>query len=78
VNVAANIKTKEKYVTNEKVRQIVGNPDTSKVSRLLRKWVAQGFLLKLESASKKKSRYRLPMVDKREEFLFAGTAANKN
>jgi ATP-dependent DNA helicase RecG len=76
--VAAYLKTKEKYVTNEKVRQIVGNPDTSKVSRLLRKWVAQGFLLKLESASKKKSRYRLPMVDKREEFLFAGTAANKN
>lgn len=30
---------KEKYITNEKVRKIIKNPDTSKVSRILRKWV---------------------------------------
>lgn len=75
--VAAYLKNKEKYVTNEKVREIVGNPDTSKVSRLLRKWVLQGLLLRSESGSKKNTRYRLPISDKRQEFLFAVEDANK-
>ena len=33
---------KEKYITNEKVRKIIKNPDTSKVSRISKKWVEQG------------------------------------
>jgi len=76
--VAAYLNNKEKYVTNEKARKVLGNPDTSKVSRLLRKWVSQGLLIKLESGSKKNSRYRLPITDKRDEILFADTNVNKN
>lgn len=75
--VYAYLKNKERYVTNEKVREIVGNPDTSKVSRLLRKWVSQGLLLRSENGSKKNTRYRLPISDKGQEFLFAMGNANK-
>jgi len=44
---------KEKYITNEKVRKIIKNPDTSKVSRILRKWVEQGLLIKIDTGAKK-------------------------
>lgn len=58
--VYAYLSKKEKYVTNELVRNIIDNPDTSKVSRLLAKWVSQGLLIKIETGSKKTVKYRLP------------------
>jgi ATP-dependent DNA helicase RecG len=64
----------EKYVTNEKVRRIVGNPDTSKVSRLLKKWVEQGLLIKIDTGAKKTVKYRLPADDERDD-IFANNHA---
>ena len=49
----------EKYVANKDVRRITGNPDTAKVSRLLRQWVEQGLLVKVDTGSKKTVKYRL-------------------
>jgi ATP-dependent DNA helicase RecG len=51
---------KEKYINNEKVREITGNPHTSKVSRILKKWVDQGLLIRIDSISKRRVKYRLP------------------
>jgi len=68
---------KEKYITNEKVRKIIKNPDTSKVSRILRKWVEQGLLIKIDTGAKKTIKYRLP-IDEEREYLFANYNANKN
>ena len=68
---------KEKYITNEKVRKIIKNPDTSKVSRILRKWVEQGLLIKIDTGAKKTVKYRLP-IDEEREYLFANYNANKN
>ena len=70
------LREKEKYVTNEKVRSIIRNPDTSKVSRLLKRWVCQGLLIKIDTGAKKNVKYRLP-VDEEREFLFADRDANK-
>jgi len=67
---------KEKYITNEKVRKIIKNPDTSKVSRILRKWVEQGLLIKIDTGAKKTIKYRLP-IDEEREYLFANYNANK-
>jgi ATP-dependent DNA helicase RecG len=68
--VAHYLSTKEKYLTNEKVRTIIGNPDTAKVSRILKKWVDQGLLVKIDTGAKKTVKYRLP-VDEKQGFLFA-------
>lgn len=57
----AYLTKKEKYVTNEIVREIINNPDTSKVSRLLSRWVHQGLLIKIETGAKKTTKYRLPI-----------------
>ena len=67
----------EKYITNETVRKIIKNPDTSKVSRLLKKWVEQGLLVKIYTGAKKTVKYRLPMGEE-EINLFARTDANKD
>ena len=64
----------EKYITNEKARQITRIPDTSKVSRMLKKWVIQGLLIKI--GEKKSAKYRLP-IDKEQQDLFASNNANK-
>ncbi len=74
--VSSYLSNQEKYITNETVRKIIDNPDTSKVSRLLRKWVKQGLLIKIETGSKKTVKYRLH-VDKGQEYLFAKGNANK-
>jgi hypothetical protein len=55
---------KEKYINNEKVRAITGDPDSFRVSRLLKKWVDQGLLIRIDSGSKRRVKYRLP-VDSR-------------
>ena len=62
---------KVKYVCNEDVRKIIGNADTVKVSRLLKKWVDQGLLTKIDTGAKKTTKYRLPS-GKMADFLFAG------
>jgi ATP-dependent DNA helicase RecG len=67
----------EKYVTNEKVRKILDNPDTSRVSKLLKKWVEQGLLAKFDTGAKKTVKYRLP-VDEERESLFSNKNTNKN
>ena len=68
---------KEKYITNEKVRKIIKNPDNSKVSRILRKWVEQGLLIKIDTGAKNTIKYRLP-IDEEREYLFTNYNANKN
>lgn len=75
--VAYYLTHKEKYVSNVTVRKIIGNPDASKVSRILKKWVGQGLLAKIEAGSKKTMKYRLSM-DKEQPSLFAPANANKN
>lgn len=61
-----------KYVSNEKVREIINNPDTSKVSRILKRWVEQGLLIKVDTGAKKTVKYRLP-IDEKQGYLFANT-----
>ena len=75
--VSSYLTNKEKYVTNEIVRKIINNPDTSKVSRLLKKWVQQGLLIKIYTGAKKTVKYRLPVIEE-ELSLFAKADANKN
>jgi hypothetical protein len=36
------LSTSEPYITNEKARKIIGNPDTAKVLKRLRRLVEQG------------------------------------
>ena len=67
---------KEKYVTNEKVREIISNPDTSKVSKILKKWVEKGLLIKVETGAKKTVKYRLPADQ--EKTLFETSKTNKS
>jgi ATP-dependent DNA helicase RecG len=67
---------REKYVTNETVRDITSNPDTSKVSRLLKRWVDQGLLVKIDTGAKRTVKYRLP-ADQSQMDLFAYSRANK-
>ena len=68
--VSQYLEKKEKYVTNEIVRKIILKPDTSKVSRLLKKWVDHGLLVKIDTGSKKTAKYRLPS-DEAQRALFA-------
>ncbi|MBU0897158.1 MAG: hypothetical protein KKB76_06020, partial [Candidatus Omnitrophica bacterium] len=60
---------KEKYVANEDVRKILGKTDTVKVSKILKKWVDQGLLRRIDSKSKKNIKYRLPSGEMA-DFLF--------
>lgn len=62
---------KAKYVANKDVRKITGNADTIKVSRLLKRWVEQGLLMKIDTGAKKTAKYRLPSGEMA-DFLFAG------
>jgi len=61
---------KAKYIANEDVRKIIGNADTVKVSRLLKKWVDKGLLTKIDTGAKKTAKYRLPSGEMA-DFLFA-------
>jgi len=67
---------KEKYVTNEKVRGLINNPDTSKVSKILKKWVEKGLLIKVETGAKKTVKYRLPADQ--DKTLFEMSKTNKS
>lgn len=70
------LQNEEKYVKNEDVRRIIGNPDTSKVSKILNKWVDKGLLIKIDTGAKKNTKYRLPMGEEQID-LFAGGKVNK-
>lgn len=63
------LSTKEKYVANEDVRKILGKTDTVQISKLLKKWVNQGLLRRIDSKSKKNIKYRLPSGEMA-DFLF--------
>ena len=52
------------------MRKLIGNADTVKVSRLLKKWVGQGLLTKIDTGAKKTAKYRLPSGEMA-DFLFA-------
>ena len=58
-----------KYVANKDVRKILGYSDTVKVSKLLKKWVDQGLLRRIDPSSKKNIKYRLPSGEMT-DFLF--------
>ncbi|MFH1857100.1 MAG: RNA-binding domain-containing protein [Candidatus Omnitrophota bacterium] len=58
-----------KYIANEDVRKILGKSDTVKVSKLLKKWVDQGLLVRTNSNSKRNIKYRLPSGEMA-DFLF--------
>jgi ATP-dependent DNA helicase RecG len=73
--VSSFLTKEEKYITNAKVRRIIRIPDTSKVSRLLKKWTEQGLLIKIDTGSKKTVKYRLP-IDEERENLFVGPKSN--
>jgi ATP-dependent DNA helicase RecG len=62
---------KNKYISNSEARGILHIDDTSKVSRLLSRWVKQGLLTKIvpRTGAKRNIRYRLPVSD--EKNLFA-------
>ncbi|MCX6162796.1 MAG: putative DNA binding domain-containing protein [Ignavibacteriae bacterium] len=60
-NIISNyLSAKEKYINNEKVRDLLNEPKLYKVSRLLSKWNDMGILIKLEKIGTKSVRYRLP------------------
>lgn len=49
-------------ITNQETREIVGIQDTPKVSRLLKKWVDDGLLERIESGYKGDIRYKKPGI----------------
>jgi len=54
-----------KYIVNEKAREITGVVQVTKMSRLLRRWSKQGLLTKIEAknGSKRDTRYKLANQD---------------
>jgi len=58
-----------KYIANEDARKILGKADTVKVSKLLKKWVDQGLLVRINAKSKRNIKYRLPSGEMT-DFLF--------
>lgn len=62
---------KNKYIANTEARKLLYIDDTSKVSRLFRRWVNQGLLTSIipRTGAKRNVKYRLPITD--EKSLFA-------
>jgi len=58
------------FVANEDGRKITGIPDTTKVSKLLSRWVEQGLLIKLNTSAKRNVKYCLPERSPLLDFLF--------
>ena len=67
--VYSHLSNTAKYIANEDVRKILGKTDTVKVSKLLKKWVDQGLLVRINSKSKRNIKYRLPSGEMT-DFLF--------
>ena len=63
------LENKKGFISNEDVRQVIGNDDTVKVSKMLNKWVSQGLLVKVDTGSKRDVKYCLP-DNKILDFLF--------
>jgi ATP-dependent DNA helicase RecG len=68
-------------ITNIEARKITGMVQVHEMSRLFKKWMSQGLLIKQEETSKKFTKYKLPndmdsnVVEK--SVLFANDSANK-
>ena len=56
---------KNKYINNKTAREITGETQTYKISRLFKKWTNNGLLLKIEAKSKnpRDTKYKLPNID---------------
>jgi ATP-dependent DNA helicase RecG len=54
----------EKYINNEKARELTGIIDRDKMSQMLKKWVSQGLLIQIipPSGYLKGTKYRLPAI----------------
>ena len=60
-----NYLERNKYINNKTAREITGEAQTYKISRLFKKWVNKGLLLKIEAESKnpRDTKYKLPNID---------------
>lgn len=70
--------TKHKFITNEEARNITGIPQRDKMSKLLRKWVNKGLLVKIQPRSGyvKATKYKLPESEQISDLLAKGNASN--
>ncbi len=70
---------KNKYIANIEARHVTGVIDKDAMSKMLKRWVGQGLLIKIEppSGSRKNVKYRLPNPTENLD-LFAKPSASKN
>ena len=70
--------TKHKFITNEDARQITGITQRDKMSKLLKKWVNKGLLVKIQPQSGyvKATKYRLPESEQMSDLLAKGNASS--
>lgn len=73
--------SKSKFINNQKARELTGIGDKDTISKLFKKWVNQGLLVRIDhpSGAKKLTKYKLatsPEVGER-QGLFASRTANK-
>jgi hypothetical protein len=54
------LSNENEFITREEAKEIITNHDKSKVSGMLKRWVAQGLLNIEEPGAKKAARYSLP------------------
>jgi predicted HTH transcriptional regulator len=55
--------TENKYIGNEKAREITGIVQVTKMSRILSKWTKQGLLTRIEAKKGSKSRIRYKLAN---------------
>lgn len=70
--------TKHKFITNEQARHVTGITQRDKMSRLLKKWVNKGLLIKIQPRSGyvKATKYRLPESEQIADLLAKGNASS--
>ena len=71
-----------KFINNERARELTGIKDKDVISKLFKKWVKQGLLLRVDppSGAKKLTKYKLAVSPEVEQqgSLFAGGQTNKS
>ena len=67
-----------KFITNEEARSMTGIPQRDKMSKILRKWVNKGLLVKInpKSGYVKATKYRLPQSEQVTSLLARGNASS--
>lgn len=70
--------SKSKFITNEEARNITMIPQRDKMSKLLKKWVNKGLLVKIQPRSGyvKATKYKLPESEQISNLLARGNASN--